>query len=575
MPLVPVLMKLREVALLYQDRVTTTSTKQNIGRIICHENVHMWFGNEVSPVQWTYTWLNEGFANFFENYGTDLVLPEWRMMDQYVLLLQNVLQSDAVLNVNPMTHPVYTPSQVIGTFNSVAYQKSGSVIRMMQHFLTPEVFRNGLILYLNRNKRTSVTPPLLYQALQEALDQSNHSINWPVATIMERWTTQGGFPVLTVRRSAPSANSLYVTQQRYLTDPSLVSNDRWQIPINWVLSTDPNFSNTMPQFWMPAVSSASAIDIPGLSQAEWYVINKQQTGYYRVNYDDENWQALANVLARNHNLIHLLNRAQIIDDAFNLARNGRLDYRYAFEVSRYLINETDYIAWGAANAAFNYLDVVLSGSPAYQLFQQYVLSITKPLYDRLGFNVTSEDEHVTAFHRNIILNLNCRYGNEDCVYTAQNMLEQVINNSISISPDTQNVVFCSGLRGGSAENFNFLWQRYLDSQDSSEQSILLNALGCTSNSTLRNFYLNQVIAEDSAVREQDRHTILVSVINSSPAGTEAALDFVIANFDQIQRSVQGLTGTTNILNALANRLTTAAHSTKVSQIVFYVCVMMM
>ncbi|XP_068631412.1 aminopeptidase N-like [Battus philenor] len=113
----------REVALLVRDGITTTNTRQNIGRIICHENVHMWFGNEVSPVSWTYTWLNEGFANFFENFGTDLVLPEWRMMDQFVLLLQGVFQNDAVLNVNPMTHAVFTPSQIIGTFNAVAYQK--------------------------------------------------------------------------------------------------------------------------------------------------------------------------------------------------------------------------------------------------------------------------------------------------------------------------------------------------------------------------------------------------------------------------------------------------------------------
>ncbi|XP_050343242.1 aminopeptidase N-like [Nymphalis io] len=554
----------REVALLVQDGVTTTSTKQNIGRIICHENVHMWFGNEVSPRSWTYTWLNEGFANFFENYGTDLVLPGWRMMDQYVLLLQNVFQSDAVLSVNPMTHPVYTPSQVIGTFNAVAYQKSGSVIRMMQHFLTPEVFRKGLVIYLQNNTRRAVGPSELYDGLQQALDESNHSINWPISTIMERWTTQGGFPVLTVRRSAATAESLFVSQQRFLTDPSLSSTDTWHVPINWVLSTNPDFSDTKPQRWIPPTGPATAIDIQGLSDAEWFIVNKQQTGYYRVNYDVQNWRALANVLIRSHNTIHLLNRAQIVDDAFNLARNGRLDYLHAFEVSRYLINETDYIAWGAANAAFSYLDIVLSGSDAYQLFQEYVLHLTQPLYARLGFDAASGEEHVTPFHRNIILNLNCRYGNQHCVNRSQELLQQIRNNpGQTLNPDIQTTVFCSGLRGGSAENFDFLWARYRASQDSSEQSILLNALGCTSNATLRDFYLNQVIDDNSFVREQDRHTILVSVINSSPASMEVALDFVMEHFAAIQPRVQGLTGTTNILNAFARRLTTRAHSTKI------------
>lgn len=45
------------------------------------------------------------------------------MMDQFVIAMQNVFQSDAVETVNPMTYEVYTPSQILGTFNAVAYQK--------------------------------------------------------------------------------------------------------------------------------------------------------------------------------------------------------------------------------------------------------------------------------------------------------------------------------------------------------------------------------------------------------------------------------------------------------------------
>ncbi|XP_049870007.1 aminopeptidase N-like [Pectinophora gossypiella] len=557
----------REVALLIQEGVTTTAIRQNIARIICHENTHMWFGNEVTPQSWTYTWLNEGFANFFENYGTDLVLPNFRMMDQYVLLLQNVMQNDAVLTVNPMTHPVYTPSEILGTFNAVAYQKSGSVIRMTQHFLTPEVFRRGLVIYLRDNSRQAAAPANLYAGLQQALDESNHTIPWTLDTILTRWTTQGGFPVLNVRRTSPTAESIFVSQERYFTDSSISSTDRWHVPINWVLSTNVTFNDTSPQAWIPPSFPAVAIDIPGLSEAEWIIVNKQQTGYYRVNYDTDNWQALANVLNSSHLSIHVLNRAQIVDDSFNLARNGRLSYIYPFEISRYLVKEKDYVPWASANNALNYLSLVLSASPIYDLFQYYMLNITAPLFEELGFEGTNE-EHVTAYHRNIILNINCQNGNQKCLEEAESKLESFRQDpSQTLNPDIQTTVFCSGLRGGSVENFNFLWQRYLNSTDSSEQSILLNALGCTPNEDLLEFYLNQVISNDSDVRDQDLHTIVVSVINASPQNMDIALDFVIEHFDIIQSRVQGISGTANILNAFARRLTSEEHDEKIDTFV--------
>ncbi|KAJ2952371.1 hypothetical protein O0L34_g4655 [Tuta absoluta] len=556
----------REVALLVTEGVTTTQIRQNIARIISHENTHMWFGNEVSPLSWTYTWLNEGFANFFENFGTDLVLPNYRMMDQYVLILQGVMQNDAVLSVNPMTYAVFTPSQIIGTFNAVAYQKSGSVIRMMQHFLTPEVFRKGLALYIKNNARNAAAPSDLYVALQQALDESNHSIPYTLSTILTRWTTQGGFPVLNVVRSAPTAESIIVSQERFLTDSTLSSTDRWHVPINWVLSTNIDFSDTSPQDWIPPSFPAESVNIPGLSQAEWFIVNKQQTGYYRVNYDESNWAALAKKLATEHLDIHVLNRAQIVDDSFNLARNGRLNYTLPFEISRYLVNEKDYVPWGSVNNAFNYLNVVLSGTSVYELFQKYMLELSAPLFNELGFEVIPGEEFVTPFHRNIILNMNCQHGNQACVDQAQQLLQNFRENPNNrLNPDIQNTVFCSGLRGGDRDSFNFLWELYQNSTDASEQSILLSSMGCTPDEELLDFFLKQVIDDASPVREQDKHSVIVAVINSSPRNMDIALDFVLENFDKIQPRVQGLTGTTNILNAFARGLNSQEHSGKINQ----------
>ena len=44
----------------------------------------------------------------------------------------------------------------------------------------------------------------------------------------------------------------------------------------------------------------------------------------RVNYDEANWLALANVLATDHTMIHRLNRAQIICDVAALANTGHV-----------------------------------------------------------------------------------------------------------------------------------------------------------------------------------------------------------------------------------------------------------
>lgn len=63
--------------------------------------------------------------------------------------------------------------------------------------------------------------------------------------------------------------------------------------------------------------------------------------------------------------ISSINRAQIIDDAMELALAGHLDYVIALDVVSYLVHERSYVPWKAGLIALGYIDTMLSKGAYY------------------------------------------------------------------------------------------------------------------------------------------------------------------------------------------------------------------
>ena len=64
-----------------------------------------------------------------------------------------------------------------------------------------------------------------------------------------------------------------------------------------------------------------------------------------MNYDLRNWDLLAQQLLNDPREISVINRAQMIDDSFNLARAGLLDYSVTFNITSYLQREVEVIIY--------------------------------------------------------------------------------------------------------------------------------------------------------------------------------------------------------------------------------------
>lgn len=140
----------REKSLLFDEDESSLFNKQEIAKMITHEIAHLWFGNLVTCEWWSSTWLNEGFANYFESFGTNLVEKDWDLPWQFVVdQLQPVLETDSLENTHPLTNPdVYTPTQASVMFGSVSYKKGASIIRMIEHHMGTENFKKALQSYL-------------------------------------------------------------------------------------------------------------------------------------------------------------------------------------------------------------------------------------------------------------------------------------------------------------------------------------------------------------------------------------------------------------------------------------------
>lgn len=101
---------------------------------------------------------------------------------------------------------------------------------------------------------------------------------------------------------------------------------------------------------------------------QWIKFNKDQIGYYRVNYPVEEWKKLSNALVSNLNQFSISDRGHLLNDAFSLADASQLDYDVALDLTQYLKNETEYVPWSVAIAKLYSLKRSLYYSEHYRTY---------------------------------------------------------------------------------------------------------------------------------------------------------------------------------------------------------------
>ena len=395
--------------------------------------------------------------------GQQLVDPESGPQDRFVLennqFAFELDSTDASHPVRPDERDVANAVDIGLLFDAISYQKGAALIRMLTYLIGVDTFNRGVSNYLADNTYGNAVQDDLWERLTEAAHEDGSlPRDMSVKEIMDTWTKQKGYPVVTVTEG-PEGN-ITLSQERFTMGSSKDSREySWWVPVNFARAGD-DFSDASNRAFIPPREGSISIDAENGSGGGPLVVNVLEANYYRVNYDEAHWRALADTISTDAKSVHKINRAQLIDDALNLAKAGYLDYATALGMTEYLDAEDEFVPWSAAKTALSYIQLMmLNYKEVRSLVESYIFTKAVHLYDALGTEASVEDDsYFDILLREMSVEYLCGFGYAPCVEEAKKQFERW---TAAGDPDTpsanvidgalRSIFYCTAVQAGGSK----------------------------------------------------------------------------------------------------------------------------
>uniref|UniRef100_A0A7M4E987 Aminopeptidase n=1 Tax=Crocodylus porosus TaxID=8502 RepID=A0A7M4E987_CROPO len=498
----------RESALLYDSEKSSASSKLWITMIIAHELAHQWFGNLVTMEWWDDLWLNEGFAKFMEYVSVSVTHPELKVEDYFLGKCFDAMEVDALNSSHPVSTPVEDPAQILEMFDDVSYEKGACILNMLWNYLTADVFKAGIVQYLRNysyqntknedlwNSLTNICPiDGTHESQLQGDDgfctrnqQTSSSSHWTrresleVGTMMNTWTLQKGFPLITVMAKG---KNVYLQQEHYMKGShfSPPTGYLWHVPLTYITSK----SDTVQRFLL--TTKTDVLILP--EEVEWIKFNVGMNGYYIMHYEDDGWDNLISLLKENHTAISSNDRASLINNVFQLIK-----FRKIWKIS-----------------SFN---------------------IFKNLIDKQSWN--DEGSVSERLLRNSLLLFACARKYQPCVDKAEEyfMKWKESDGTLRLPSDVKAAVYAVGAQ--TVQGWDFLFSKYRLPSFNTEKNEIEVALSISRNKEKLQWLMDQGLLGD-IVKTQDLPHIVVFVAKN-PSGYHLAWKFLKENWNKLAQKFE-------------------------------------
>jgi aminopeptidase N len=420
-------------AITYNDQallITPSSTlanRQGVFSIQAHEMAHQWFGDLVTMGWWDELWLNESFASWMAARETDLRNPSWRWWERQDGSKEEAMTADAQASVHPIVQHVVNELDATNAFDpAITYSKGQAVLRMLENHMGPEQFRQGIRSYMKQHAYSNTLGGDLWRALDAAGKGGKDD---KISAIATSWTTQPGFPLVSVAAAcgADGKRSVTLTQQRFLLQGLGTGKGSWQVPLQ-VRSGGGKPKSVL------LTRDGQKIDAGNCDDT--LTVNADAVGYYRVAYDQA-------TLARNTRDFTKMtdgDRIAMLDDQWALAEAGAAPLASYLALASAMGTVQNQRSWEQIAGVLGTIESYQRGAPGHDAFTAYARDLIKPLSRQLGWDARKDDTPGVLKLRRVVLGELGAWGDAEVRTEAHKRFAAFMADRSTISADDQGMV---------------------------------------------------------------------------------------------------------------------------------------
>ncbi|KAM4110853.1 hypothetical protein ACJW30_05G023000 [Castanea mollissima] len=470
-----------------------------------------------------------------------VAVPEFSggAMENYGLITyrENILLYDDLLSSANMKQfvEVHHARSIEEIFDDISYKKGSAVIRMLQGYLGDDTFQKSLSLYIKRYAGKNAKTEDLWCVISE---ESGLQIN----SMMDDWTKKNGYPVISVK----SKDDILEFEQSQFLSSGLCGDGLWIVPITVSIGSYIKCKTFLLEKKSQKLDISELVHSPHQNKSTfnekneeecdehfWVKVNIEQSGFYRVKYEDKLAARLRKAIESN--CMSATDKFGVLDDTYALCVACEQPLSSLLSLMDVYRKELDFVVLSKLiNVCYKVVEI--SGDAVPDLvndLKQFFINLLLFSSEKSGWESIPGESHLNVLLRGEVFLALVTFGHDKTNKEAVQKFQALLNdrNTPLLSADTRKAAYIAVLLNTSTTNrngFESLLKLYREADTVQEKEPLLRCIASCPDPNIVLEALNFMLSEE--VRDQD---ILYVLAGLRSEGREVAWRWLKENWDLI------------------------------------------